>query len=71
MGRPGFFERLFYLGLCGVVAIEELAPLIIYTQKGGEILTKYEFLPLMAVSVACAAGIGWGWMRFLRVMIME
>jgi hypothetical protein len=54
-----------------VVAVEELAPLIAYSGKDRGILAKYEFLPLMGVSVACATGIVWGWMRFLRIMIME
>jgi hypothetical protein len=71
LGRPGIVERIYYLGLCVVVAVEELAPLIAYTGKDRGILSKYEFLPLMGVSVACATGIVWGWMRFLRIMIME
>ena len=54
-----------------MVAVEELAPLIAYMGKDRGILAKYEFLPLMGVSVACATGIVWGWMRFLRIMIME
>ena len=54
-----------------VVTVEELAPLIAYTGKDRGILSRYEFLPLMGVSVACAIGIVWGWMRFLRIMIME
>jgi len=71
LGRSGIVEKLYYIGLCGIVAVEELAPLIAYTGKDRGILTKYEFLPLMGVSVACAIGIIWGWMRFLRMMITE
>lgn len=71
LGRAGTIERLYYLGLCVVVAIEEGAPFIAYTGRDQGILRKYEFLPLMGVSVACALGIAWGWMRFLRIMIME
>ena len=71
LGRPGLIERLYYVALCGIVAIEELAPLIAYTGKDNGLLRRYEFLPLMGVSVACAVGIVCGWMRFLRVMITE
>jgi hypothetical protein len=71
LGRAGTIERVYYLGLTGVVAVEEFAPLIAYTGRDQGMLRKYEFLPLMGVSVACAVGIVWGWMRFLRIMIME
>jgi hypothetical protein len=71
LGRAGIIERLYYLGLCSIVAVEEFAPLIAYTGRDQGILKKYEFLPLMGVSVACAVGVVWGWMRFLRIMIME
>jgi len=71
LGRVGLIERLYYLVLCGIVAIEELAPLMAYTGKDHGLLSKYEFLPLMGISVACAVGIVCGWMRFLRIMIME
>lgn len=71
LGRTGFIEQLYYSGLCAVAAIEELAPLMMYTERYRGILAKYEFLPLMGISVACAVGIVWGWMRFLRIMIME
>ena len=64
-------ERIYYAGLCAVVAVEELAPLIAYTGKDRGLLNRYEFLPLMGVSVGCAVGVAWGWMRFLRVMITE
>jgi hypothetical protein len=71
LGRYSLFEGLYYVGLSVVVANEELAPLIAYSGMDGGIFTKYEFLPLMEISVACAVGIVWGWMRFLRVLIME
>jgi hypothetical protein len=71
LGRTGIIERLYYLGLCVVIAVEEFAPLMMYTERNRGILAKYEFLPLMGISVACAVGIVWGWMRFLRIMIME
>jgi hypothetical protein len=71
LGKPTLIERLYYLGLCGLIAVEEVAPLIIYTGGGGGPLTKYEFLPLMGVSVGCAVGVVWGWLRFLRIMIIE
>jgi hypothetical protein len=64
-------ERTYYAGLCAVVVIEELAPLISSTGKDRGLLNRYEFLPLMGVSVGCAVGVVWGWMRFLRVMITE
>jgi len=71
LGRAGIIERFYYLGLCATVAVEEFAPLIAYTGRGHGIMRKFEFLPLMGVSVVCAVGIAWGWMRFLRIMIME
>lgn len=54
-----------------MIVIEELAPLIAYTGHDRGLLSKYEFLPLMGMSVACAVGVVWGWLRFLRIMIIE
>jgi ALG6, ALG8 glycosyltransferase family len=71
LGKPDIFEKVYYVGLSAAVAIEELAPLIAYTGLDGGMLTKYEFLPLMGISVACATGIIWGWLRFLRIMITD
>jgi hypothetical protein len=71
LGKPSLVEQLYYLGLCLLVAVEELAPLIAYSGRDGGILGKYEFLPLMGMSVGCAIGIVWGWLRFLRTMISE
>jgi hypothetical protein len=71
LGKPNLVEQLYYVGLCSVVAVEELAPLIAYSGRDNGILGKYEFLPLMGVSVCCAIGIVWGWLRFLRTMISE
>jgi hypothetical protein len=71
LGRSGLIERLYYVALCGIVVIEELAPLIAYSGKDHGLLSKYEFLPLMGISVACGVGIVCGWMRFLRIMITE
>ena len=71
LGRYSLLEQLYYVGLCAVVINEELAPLVVYAGLDRGLLRKFEFLPLMGVSVSCAVGIIWGWMRFLRVMIME
>jgi len=71
LGKPSLFEKLYLLGVMGVVAIEEIAPLIALSGLDKGLIAKYEFLPLMGVSVGCATGIVWGWMRFLRTMIME
>jgi hypothetical protein len=71
LGKPNLFERLYYVGLCSLIAVEELAPLVVYSGMDRGILGKYEFLPLMGVSVGCAIGIVWGWLRFLRTMISE
>jgi hypothetical protein len=71
LGRSNIFERVYYVGLCGIVVIEELAPLIAYTGYDRGLLSKYEFLPLMGMSVGCAVGVVWGWLRFLRIMVME
>jgi hypothetical protein len=64
-------EHIYYVGLCAVVVVEEIAPLIAYSGNTQGSLSKFEFLPLMGVSVGCAVGVVWGWMRFLRVMITE
>lgn len=71
LGKPGMVERIYYVGLCAVVVTEELAPLIAFSGTTHGSLRKFEFLPLMGVSVGCALGVVWGWMRFLRVMITE
>jgi hypothetical protein len=71
LGKPSLVEQLYYFGLCSLIAVEELVPLIAYSGKDRGLIGKYEFLPLMGVSVGCAIGIVWGWLRFLRTMISE
>ncbi|RKO92977.1 glycosyl transferase [Blyttiomyces helicus] len=56
----GFLERSY---LWGLVVVE------LYAEVGHSLLfpNRLEFLPLMLVSVYCAIGVLWGWIRLYRI----